>query len=178
MSQSTIPATGEERKQQQAKEAKEAAAAQAAKAEQEEPREFDALHTEHGDTTIAEGVVAKIAGIATREVPGVFAMGNAARRAFNALTQRIPGGQTDVSGGVSVEKGERQTAIDIAIVVEYGASIVAVSDQIRDNVISAVEYGTGLEVVAVNVAVSDVHLPEDDEQHPPATGTGSSEQLQ
>lgn len=177
MSQSTIPATGEERKQQQAKEARQAKEAQEA-AEKEQPRDFDALHTEHGDTTIAEGVVAKIAGIATREVPGVFAMGNAARRAFSALAQRIPGGQTDVSGGVSVEKGERQTAIDIAIVVEYGASIVTVSDQIRDNVIQAVEYGTGLEVVAVNVNVSDVHLPEDDEQHAPATSTGSSEQLQ
>jgi uncharacterized alkaline shock family protein YloU len=176
MSQSTVPATGEERKQQQEKAAQEAAKAAE---QQEQPKQLDALHTEHGDTTIAEGVVAKIAGMATREVPGVYAMGNAARRAFNALAQRIPGGQTDVAGGVSVEKGERQTAVEIAVIVEYGASIVSVSEQIRENVISAVEYGTGLEVVAVNVNVSDVHLPEDDqEQAPVASSTGSSDQLQ
>jgi uncharacterized alkaline shock family protein YloU len=159
MSQSVVPATGEERRQAEVAKAQEAAK----QAEQSEPRELDALHTEHGDTAIADGVVAKIAGIATREVPGVFAMGNAARRAINALTQRIPGGQTNVSGGVSVEKGERQTAIDVAIIVEYGVSIVSVSEQIRENVINAVEYGTGLEVVAVNVNVTDVHLPEEDE---------------
>ena len=155
MSQSTVPATGEERRQ---------ADAQAAKAAQKnEPKTLDALHTEHGDTTIADGVVAKIAGMAAREVGGVFAMGNAARRAIGNLTQRIPGGtQSNVTGGVSVEKGERETAIDISVVVEYGVSIVTVSEQIRENVISAVEYGTGLDVVAVNINVSDVHLPEDD----------------
>jgi uncharacterized alkaline shock family protein YloU len=155
MSQSVVPATGEERRQ---------ADAQAAKnAEKSEPKTLDALHTEHGDTTIADTVVAKIAGIAAREVSGVFAMGNAARRAIGNLTQRIPGGtQSNVTGGVSVEKGERETAIDISVVVEYGVSIVTVSEQIRENVISAVEYGTGLDVVAVNVNVSDVHLPEDE----------------
>ncbi|GAA1845407.1 Asp23/Gls24 family envelope stress response protein [Microlunatus capsulatus] len=155
MSQSVVPATGEERRQ---------AEAQAAKnAEKAEPKQLDALHTEHGDTTIADGVVAKIAGIAAREVSGVYAMGNAARRAIGNLAQRIPGStQPSVSGGVSVEKGERETAIDISVVVEYGVSIVTVSDQIRENVISAVEYGTGLDVVSVDVNVTDVHLPEDD----------------
>ena len=66
------------------------------------------LHTPRGDTTIEESVVQKLAGIATREVPGVYAMGNAARRAFSAVTERIPGSQTNYGNGVSVEKGERQ----------------------------------------------------------------------
>ena len=43
-----------------------------------EPKQLDALHTETGDTTIADTVVVKIAGIAAREVDGVHAMGNAA----------------------------------------------------------------------------------------------------
>lgn len=155
MSQSVVPATGEERRQADAQAAKDV--------ERRQPKTLDALHTEHGDTTIADGVVAKIAGIAAREVSGVHAMGNAARRAIGNLAQRIPGStQANVSGGVSVQKGERQTAIDISVVVEYGTSIVAVSNQIRENVISAVEYGTGLDVVAVNVNVTDVHLPEED----------------
>ena len=94
-------------------------------------------------------------------MPGVYAMGNAARRAFNTLTERIQGSQTNVSGGVSVEKGERQTAIDLSIVVEYGVSIVDVSNAMRKHIIEAVEFGTGLEVIEVNIQVSDVHLPED-----------------
>ena len=166
MSQSVVPATGEERRQ---------AEAQAAKnAERNEPKELDALHTEHGDTTIADGVVAKIAGIAAREVTGVYAMGNAARRAIGNLAQRLPGStQPSVSGGVSVEKGERETAIEITVVVEYGASIVTVSDQIRENVISAVEYGTGLDVVSVDVNVTDVHLPEDDDDNDSGSSSDS-----
>ena len=124
------------------------------------------LVTDMGNTTIAENVVAKLSGIAAREVPGVFSMGNAARRAFDTLTDRIPGSQTNVSGGVSVEKGEKQTAIDLTIVVEYGTSIVDVTEAIRRNVIRTVEQGTGLHVVEVNIEVTDVHLPgdEDDEQ--------------
>ncbi|ALE06256.1 alkaline-shock protein [Arthrobacter sp. ERGS1:01] len=125
---------------------------------------MDALHTERGDTTIEETVVQKLAGMATREVPGVYAMGSAGRRAFSALTERIPGSQTNVSGGVSVEKGERQTAIDVTIVIEYGVSVVDVSQGIRRNVIQSVEHATGLEVLEVNINVTDVHLPDDDQQ--------------
>ena len=121
------------------------------------------LVTDMGNTTIAENVVAKLSGIAAREVPGVFGMGNAARRTFDALAERIPGSQTNVSGGVSVEKGEKQTAIDLTIVVEYGTSIVDVAEAIRRNVIRAVEQGTGLQVVEVNIEVTDVHLPGDDD---------------
>ena len=48
------------------------------------------------------------------------------------------------------------------MVVEYGAAIVEVADNIRQAVIGAVEYATGLEVVEVNVTVTDVHLPDED----------------
>lgn len=165
MSQSSIlPGTTEEKQAAGSREAK----AEQRNAEQNAPKEYDALHTEHGDTTIADTVVAKIAGIAAREVSGVYAMGNAARRAIGNIAQRVTGAdqKNNVTGGVSVEKGERETAIDVSVVVEYGASIIDVSDQIRENVIQAVEHGTGLAVVSVDVAVTDVHLPEDDQDAP------------
>jgi len=130
----------------------------------EQPKARDALHTDRGDTTIEETVVQKLAGIATREVPGVYAMGSASRRAFSALTERIPGSQTNVSGGVTVEKGERQTAIDVSIVIDYGFSVVEVSQGIRRNIIQSVERATGLEVIEVNINVTDVHLPEDEHE--------------
>lgn len=153
-STSALPKTTEEQK----------AADEAAEADAPEPKQLDALHTERGDTTIADQVVEKIAGIATREVEGVYAMGSAAGRALSSLAQRIPGGPTrnPVSSGVSIEKGERQTAVEVSVVVEYGVSIVDVADNIRLAVIEAVEYATGLEVVEVNVTVSDVHLPDED----------------
>lgn len=163
-----LPVTAEEMK---AREAREHAQAQAT-----EPKQLDALHTEHGDTTIADQVVEKIAGIATREVIGVYAMGSAAGRAISTLAQRIPGQKPSVTGGVSIQKGERQTAVDVSIVIEYGVAIVEVADNIRDSVIQAVEYATGLEVVEVNVNVTDVHLPDDDVDSD--TASASNTQLQ
>ena len=120
------------------------------------------LQTDHGTTTIEENVVAKIAGMAARQVPGVYGMGNAVRRAFSAVTDRIPNAQTNVAGGISVQKGETQAAIEVTVVVEYGVSIVEVSDAIRRNIIEQIEGTTGLEVVEVNINVTDVHLPDDD----------------
>lgn len=120
------------------------------------------LQTDHGSTTIDESVVAKIAGMAVREVPGVYDMGNAVRRAFSAVTDRIPNAQTNVTGGIGVHKGETQTSIDVTVVVEYGVSIIEVCDNIRHNVIEQLEGTTGLEVVEVNINVTDVHLPSDD----------------
>ena len=69
--------------------------------------------------------------------------------------------------GVSVEVGERQAAIDIDVVVEYGVSIPDVSQAVRENVIQRVEKMTGLEVTEVNISVDDVYLGDDSEPEPP-----------
>ncbi|MGW0535357.1 Asp23/Gls24 family envelope stress response protein [Streptomyces sp. NPDC003032] len=115
-----------------------------------------------GKTSIADVVVVKIAGMAAREIPGVFDMGGGLSRTIGAVRDRVPGGRPNVGRGVKVEVGERQTAIDLDIVVEYGVPITDVAHDVRENVISAVERITGLEVVEVNVAVNDVRLPDDD----------------
>lgn len=116
--------------------------------------------TSQGKTTIAASVVQKIAGIAAREIPGVHSMGTGTSRAFGALRERIPGGGTSSTPGVAVEVGEKQAAIDLEIIVEYGASIVELARAVRRNVINAVEQMTGLEVIEVNIAVNDINLPE------------------
>ena len=124
-----------------------------------------AEETSLGKTTIAAAVVQKIAGIAAREVPGVYAMGGGVSRAFGALRERIPGGVGTASSsvsGVAVEVGEKQAAVDLDVVVEYGASIVELARAVRRNVIGAVEQMTGLEVIEVNIAVGDIRLPSDD----------------
>ncbi|NEE05868.1 Asp23/Gls24 family envelope stress response protein [Streptomyces sp. SID7499] len=120
-----------------------------------------------GRTTIADGVVEKIAGLAARDVDGVHAMGSGLSRTFGAVRDRVPGGQkSGVSRGVKAEVGEVQAALDLEIVVEYGVSIADVARGVRENVITAVERMTGLEVVEVNIAVSDVKLPDEEEEEP------------
>ncbi|MFF5568784.1 Asp23/Gls24 family envelope stress response protein [Streptomyces sp. NPDC012623] len=117
-----------------------------------------------GRTTIADGVVEKIAGLAARDVFGVHAMGSGISRTFGAVRDRVPGGGgKTVSRGVKAEVGEVQTALDLEIVVEYGVAITEVAAAVRENVIAAVERMTGLEVVEVNIAVSDVKLPDEDD---------------
>jgi len=127
-----------------------------------------------GRTTIADGVVAKIAGMAAREVPGIHNLGGGMARAFGAMRERVPGGGGGggVTRGVKVEVGERQAAVDLNVVVEYGVSIVDVAGDVRSNVIGAVERMTGLEVVEVNIAVDDVHLPDEEEGEESEEGEG------
>ncbi|QKW09986.1 Asp23/Gls24 family envelope stress response protein [Streptomyces sp. NA04227] len=118
----------------------------------------------HGRTTIADSVVEKITGMAAREVPGIHSLGSGMARTFGAARDRMPGGRPSVTRGVSVEVGERQAAVDLDVVVEYGVTIADVALDVRTNVISAVERMTGLEVVEVNIAVDDVHLPDEEEE--------------
>jgi uncharacterized alkaline shock family protein YloU len=128
------------------------------------------LATDQGQTAIADAVVQKIAGLAAREVPGVHALGGGTARAFSAIRERIPGATASAGQGVSVEVGEKQAAVDLQVVVEYGASIADVSRSIRRGAVTGVEHMTGLEVVEVNVAVTDLHLPEDGEDSAAESG--------
>src|SRR5690242_10981473 len=117
-----------------------------------------------GRTTIADGVVEKVAGMAARDVFGVHAMGGGLARTFGAVRDRVPGGSKAATRGVKAEVGEVQTALDLEIVIDYGVSITDVAKDVRENVIAAVERMTGLEVVEVNIAVSDVKLPDEEDE--------------
>ena len=113
-----------------------------------------------GKNTIAEGVVSKVAGIAAREVPGVHDLGNGAARAIGAIRNAI--NAQDRGQGVSVEVGEKQVAADIVIVAEYPVELQKVADDVRKAVTDAITQVVGMEVAEVNVTVSDVHIPSDD----------------
>ena len=114
-----------------------------------------------GSTTIADGVVSKIAGIAARTVPGVHDLGGGASRALGALRGRV--GQTDHSQGISVEVGETQVAADVTLVAEYPMNLQQVADDVRSAVTDAIENYVGREVTEVNVTITDVHIPSDDD---------------
>lgn len=118
-----------------------------------------------GRTTIAEGVVAKVAGIAAREVAGVHALGGGGARALGAIRDAV--NATDLTQGVKVEVGETQAAADITIVVDYPTPIQDVAENVRNAVTAAITRLVGLQVVEVNVDVNDVHLPGDDADDDP-----------
>lgn len=114
-----------------------------------------------GTTTIADGVVSKIAGIAARAVPGVHDLGGGAGRAIGALRGKI--GQTDHSQGISVEVGETQVAADVTLVAEYPMSLQQIADDVRAAITDAVENYVGREVTEVNVNIVDVFIPSEDD---------------
>ena len=120
-----------------------------------------AAGVEPGRTTVANVVVQKIAARAAREISGFHDFGGGSGRTFGAIAERIPGGRASAGRGVTVEVGEKQAAIDLDIVVEYGVPIAQLAQSIRRNVTGAVEQMTGLEVVETNINVNDLHLPDD-----------------
>ncbi len=115
------------------------------------------LETDRGITTIADVVVAKLAGQACREVDGINGMGASFRR----LVGRVKPGQDSLSQGVNVEVGKKEAAIDLVVVVRYGYSIPALAQEVRDNVVARVETGTGLIVKEVNIEVDDLAFDTD-----------------
>lgn len=123
------------------------------------------LESTQGRTTIADTVVSKIAGLATKEVSGVYALGGGTARAVGAIRDRIPGGSKNHSQGISVEVGEKEAAIDIQLVAEYGVAISDLASGIRSNVINSVERMVGLHVVEVNIEIQDVHIESDEDNN-------------
>lgn len=115
------------------------------------------LQTERGLTTIADGVVAKLAGQACREVAGVASMG----KTFRRLLGRVRPGDESLSQGVHVEVGTKEAAVDVVIIASYGHSIPELAQEVRDNVIARVESATGLVVKEVNIEVDDIRFPEE-----------------
>ena len=114
-----------------------------------------------GKTVIDDGVIAKVAGIATRNVPGVYAVGGGVSRAIGAIRDAM--NQTDRSQGVSVEVGEREVAVDITLVAEYPTPLQKVADDVRSAVYSAIEDIVGMDVAEVNININDVHIPGEDD---------------
>lgn len=112
-----------------------------------------------GKTTIEDGVVAKIAGIAARDTAGVYALGNGAARVVGAIRDAL--NTTDLTQGISVEVGEKQVAVDVTVVAEYPVSLQQVASDVRAAIYRAMEDLVGMEVTEVNVTINDVHIPSD-----------------
>jgi len=118
---------------------------------------------EGGSIRIADEVVAIIAGLAASEVKGVAGMSGGI---VGGITEFV--GKKNPSKGVKVEVGEKEAAVDIFVIIEFGARIPEVAGEIQRSVKKAIETMTGLSVVEVNVHVQGVALPHEpkEEEHP------------
>lgn len=101
---------------------------------------------------ISDDVISVIAGVAVSEVPGVAEMSGG----FAGGISEVLSGKKNLAKGIKVESGEKETKIDVNIIVEYGTRIPDVAFEIQNKVKNAVENMTGLKVVEVNVHVQGV----------------------
>jgi len=110
-----------------------------------------------GRTVISETAVAKVAGIAARAVPGVYSLGSGPSRALGAIRDAV--GSSDHAAGVHAEVGETQVAVDLSLVASYGTPLHSLANEVRAAVYRAVGELVGLQVIEVNVEITDVYVP-------------------
>ena len=104
-----------------------------------------------GSIKISDDVVKIIAGIAAMEVEGVSAMSGGIA---DGIVEKL--GRKNLSRGVKAEVGEKDSKIEISVIIEYGKPIKEVASRIQARIKEAVESMTGLKVVEVNVNVQGV----------------------
>jgi uncharacterized alkaline shock family protein YloU len=92
-----------------------------------------------GSTTVADGVVTKIVTMVARKAEGVHELDEA-------------GTSVDVDGEVAT--------IAVTLVVVYGHPVKKLAEQLRIDVIEAVEDYLGLDVALVDVHIADIHVPD------------------
>ncbi|WP_394548398.1 Asp23/Gls24 family envelope stress response protein [Priestia aryabhattai] len=102
--------------------------------------------------TFEDQVIKKIAGIAANEIKGILSMSGGF---MSGLTDRFRSTE-DITKGINAEVGEKQVALDLKVIVEYGKNVPAIFSETVNNVKKSVHDMTGLEVVEVNMHVEDV----------------------
>ena len=111
------------------------------------------LTEEMGGVKIADEVVAIIAGIAATEVVGVAGMSGGIAGGIAEML-----GRKNLAKGVKVEVGEKEAAIDLYIIVEYGTKISVIANNIIQKIKYNVENYTGLKVNSITVNVQGVRV--------------------
>jgi uncharacterized alkaline shock family protein YloU len=109
-----------------------------------------------GTTTIRDSVIAKVAGLAAREVAGVHTLGTVQTRALGAILDAISSADAGQGVGVSIDGDD--VTVQIVLVADYPVPLYPLADQVRASVILAIEGLVGLHVAAVNVTITDIYV--------------------
>lgn len=112
------------------------------------------MNTQLGEITIDLDVLKKYAGSAAVECFGVVGMASVNMK--DGLVKLLK--KESISHGVNVEIVENRININLHIVVSYGVSISAVSDNLINDVAYKVEEFTGMTVNRITVYVEGVRV--------------------
>ena len=118
----------------------------------------DTMKTDMNNTQIKKSlsyedkVIKKIAGIATDGIPGVLTLSGGL---IGNITDMFRSNE-DKTKGIDAEVGQKQVALDLNVVCEYGKNVPQLFDTIINKVSTAVRDMTGLQLVEMNMHVADV----------------------
>lgn len=113
------------------------------------------MSTDLGEIIIDNNVIAKYAGLTAVECIGIVGM--AAVSMKDGLTRLLK--RESLARGINVTVGEENgISIDFHVIVAYGVSISAVSDNLISNVQYKVEKFTGMSVEKINIFVEGVRV--------------------
>lgn len=112
------------------------------------------MTTQLGDIVIDPEVIAQYAGSEAMECFGIVGM--AAVSMKDGLVRLLK--KESVTRGINVAIKDNKLTLDFHVIVAYGVSIMAVSNNLMDNVKYKVEEFTGLEIEKINVFVEGVRI--------------------
>ena len=112
------------------------------------------MNTGMGEITINTDVIATYAGSVAVECFGIVGM--AAVNMKDGLVKLLK--KDSLKHGINVTLNENKISLDFHVIVAYGVSIRAVSDNLIANVKSKVEAFTGIEVENINILVEGVRV--------------------
>lgn len=122
----------------------------------EDRKAFVIKEDDMGEITVAEEVVAIVAGIASTEVEGVSSMSG---NITNEIVAKL--GMRNLSKGVRVEMSEDTVNVTVSIIVDYQANVPEVSRKVQERVKTSIENMTGLNVAEVNVKIAGIDVSKD-----------------
>jgi uncharacterized alkaline shock family protein YloU len=122
----------------------------------EDRKAFVIKEDDMGEITVAEEVVAIIAGIASTEVEGVSSMSG---NITNEIVAKL--GMKNLSKGVKVEMNGNNVNVLVSIIVDYQANVPEVSRRVQERVKTSIENMTGLNVAEVNVKIAGIDVSKD-----------------
>ncbi len=115
------------------------------------------IHTEYGNITITEEVIASAVGIAALHTYGLADMAPR-RNVRDSLTGLL--GRGDPSRGVEIRSVGERLEITLYVIVNFGARIPEVAENLRENVNNALQESLGLVADQVNINVQGIKVAE------------------
>ena len=110
------------------------------------------MNTHMGNITIDKEVIAQYAGTVAMECFGIVGMGITVKDVVKLLRK------DNLAKGITVTINNNKLTLDFHVIVSYGVSILAVSDNLIDNVKYKVEEFTGMEIDKINIFVEGVRV--------------------